>query len=201
MVGMRAYHMLSSSDKSRRNVSEDSYSMLMNSSNPVFVINRKGKFADVNDTFCKKIGIKKHEVLGTPVGDAKFLTEDSRKKVMFRHVSRLIGKETPVYTLDAFTKGGDVLSLEIDTKPFVKHGKDAGEISIVRRMTKTSKSRGRKKTVKKRDDEVTYLMGEIKQKNDGVKQIKNELEPREEDLDIYRKDMDRINKRLRQNET
>ena len=127
--------MIGSSDKIRGNritdLDENTKSFYLNTSNPVFIISRKGKISEVNNAFCQKIGLSKHEILGTHIGDAVFLTKDARKKAMQRHVSRLIGKETPFYTIDAIDRTGDIVTLEIDTKPIVKHGKVAGEINII----------------------------------------------------------------------
>jgi len=119
--------MVDSSDKMRGNrgadLEENIDSFYLNTSNPVFILSRKGEFSEVNNAFCQKIGLSKHEILGTHIGDAVFLTESARKKAMHRHVSRLIGKETPFYTLDAIDRAGDVVTLGIDTKPIVKQGK------------------------------------------------------------------------------
>ena len=160
MVGEKADHMLNSSDKMKENrtggIDGDSYSLYLNTIDPVFIINRKGEFTDVNNAFCQKIGRSEEEILGMRIGEASFLTEEARKKAMYRHVSRLIGRETPVYTLDVITKSGFVLSLEIDTKPYVKHGEVAGEIGIVKNAKKIIRERDRNegaekdKTIKKR---------------------------------------------------
>ena len=67
--------MLNGSDKTKESISEDEYSTFINSSDPVFVVDRRGRIADVNDAFCKQIGLKKHDILGK----AKILT------IIFHH--------------------------------------------------------------------------------------------------------------------
>ncbi|RLF32958.1 MAG: hypothetical protein DRN08_06045, partial [Thermoplasmata archaeon] len=124
---------------------DDEYNTFLNSRKPVFITNKRGEFIDVNEAFCKQIGYAKDELLGLPLEETFFLTEDARKTVMYRNVSRLIGKNTPVYTLDVQTKKGDVLSLEIGTKPFFKNGKIAGEIGVVRKTIKRTGVKERKK--------------------------------------------------------
>ncbi len=115
---------------------ENSASFYLDSPDPVFIIDKQGEFIAANNAFCQAIGRSKEEILGINIGEASFLTESARKKAMYRNVLRLIEKETPVYTLDIIVKNGDVLSLEIDTKPHVKHEKAAGEISIVKKSKK-----------------------------------------------------------------
>jgi PAS domain S-box-containing protein len=102
--------MFDGSEKTNMSGTEDSderfSSLHFNSHDPVFIIDRKGEFIDVNDAFCKKLGLSKKEIIGTRIGEANFLTESGRKEAMYRHVSRLIGKETPIYTLDVMTRDG-----------------------------------------------------------------------------------------------
>ena len=105
--------MFSSSEKNRNKIDsgtdEDLLSVYMNSRNPVFVLNKKGVLSDVNDVFCKEVGIKSENLLGRTLSEVTFLTEESKKETRIRHVSRLLGKETPYYTLDALTKSGDIV--------------------------------------------------------------------------------------------
>ena len=102
----------------------------------MFVVNKYGNFIAVNNAFCEIIGLSKEKILGINIGDASFLTKSSRKKARYRNVSRLIGKEVPVYTLDVIIKNGDVLLLEISTKHHIKDKKIAGEISVVKKTKK-----------------------------------------------------------------
>ena len=115
---------------------ENSSSYNLDSPDPVFIINKQGEFIAANNAFCQTIGRSKVEILGKNIGEAIFLTQSARKKAMYRNLSRLIGKEIPVYTLDFIAKSGDVISLEIDTKPYIKHEKVAGEINIVKQSKK-----------------------------------------------------------------
>ena len=120
-----------------RNDSEDqAFSIYLNSKNPVFVIDRKGNFTNINDAFSEKIGIPKDKILGTNIGDVSFLTKASQKEARLRHVTRLLGKQTPVYSLDVIDKDGDISTMQIDTKPQIKQGKVVGEVGIVRKLSR-----------------------------------------------------------------
>ncbi|MEA2055946.1 MAG: PAS domain S-box protein, partial [Candidatus Thermoplasmatota archaeon] len=111
-------------------------SLYMDSSNPVFIIDKKGRFLDINNAFCEKFGIFKNKILGMPVNEAGFLTENGRKREMHRRVSRLIGKATPIYTLDVIDKDGDEVSLEVESKPHFVNGRNIGDIGIVKNSRK-----------------------------------------------------------------
>ena len=45
-----------------------------------FVTNNNGELIDASDAFCQRLGCKKDEILGSTLGDAGLLTEESHKK-------------------------------------------------------------------------------------------------------------------------
>jgi len=127
-LGMRTDIMVNNSEKLRKRENiENNISFYLNSHNPVFILNRKGEFTEVNDAFCKNIGMRSYEILGKNIGDVNFLTDDSRKQARVRNVSRLLGKESPNYNINIIPKNGDTKTLKIDTKPITKQGRIIGE--------------------------------------------------------------------------
>ena len=115
---------------------DNQISHYLHSQNPVFIINRKGTFTNLNDAFCKKLGVNSDSIIGRNIGDVTFLTEESRKQARVRNVSRLLGKESPHYNIDIITANGDITSLKIDTKPIIKRGRVIGEIGIAQKIRK-----------------------------------------------------------------
>jgi PAS domain S-box-containing protein len=113
-------------------VDSQSSSFYLDSDEPVFIVNKKGELVDVNDVFCKKIGFNKKDIVGTAFQESVFLTQDSRKQMMYRQIAKLIGRQTPFYSLDIKTKKGAVLAFDVETKLFSKDGEIVGEIGIVR---------------------------------------------------------------------
>jgi len=106
----------------------------LDTNRPAFITDNRGKIIYVNDALCKKLGFQEDELVGSVLQESSFLTKDSQKKVMYRQIARLIGKEKPFYNLKFKTNTGDVLSLDIETNAFEKNGKNVGEISIVQKV-------------------------------------------------------------------
>ncbi len=137
-------NMVNSSEKMKDNRTMDSTenlsSFYLNYRDLVFSINKRGEFIWVN------------------IWETSLFTMKTRRKVLFRKVSRLFGKETGVYNLDVVVKNGNVFSLEIDTKPYIKNKIIAGEIGVVKNGKKIIHniknvkvlSESEKNTVKKR---------------------------------------------------
>ena len=74
-----------------------------------FITNMEGEIIDISDAFCQRMGFLKEELLGVTWEDTGLLTEESRKKILFRNVSRLVGKEKPVFTVDVKTHEGGII--------------------------------------------------------------------------------------------
>ena len=161
---------------------KNSPSSYINGPNPVFVINKHGEFIAVNNAFCQIIGRSKEEILGINIGDASFLTTSARKKARYRNAFSLIGKETPVYTLDVIKKNGDVLLLEIDTKPHIKDEKVAGKISIIKKSKKIVQEKIEEKieleTKEELIEDISNLIA-LREKNLDAEQIKSELKDKQ----------------------
>jgi PAS domain S-box-containing protein len=189
-------------------LNEKSYSCYLDSDKPVFITDRKGELISVNDAFCEILGVSRREITGLPFVDTGLLTKDAREQSMQRHVSKLIGKETPFYTMDVITKDGDILSLEIDTKSVIKNGKIAGEINIVQKIT--DQLYDKKKTHETRIEKMVeprYKLGDIdslnslekvKEKTYGFNQNQtdiNDLEDLYSDIDSHEEEIHLLNKK------
>ncbi|MCJ7698173.1 MAG: PAS domain S-box protein, partial [Thermoplasmata archaeon] len=169
-----------------------------------FITNKKGEIIDVSDAFCQKVGFLKEELLGVALEDTGLLTEESRKKILYRNVSRLVGKEKTVFMLDVKTHEGGFISLEIDTKPYIKKGEIVGEIGIVRKIVPLNETRRaeenqpqvkqqRMLSVESRPD----LEKIIKERREVNNRIESELDSIQNDL--QRKELHKINEQLRRN--
>ncbi|RLF35064.1 MAG: hypothetical protein DRM99_05380, partial [Thermoplasmata archaeon] len=179
---------------------EDISSVYLKSNHPVFIVNRKGIITDVNDVFCKKIGVNSEEIIGKNIEDVDFLTEGGRKNARIRYISRLLGKETPVYSLDVVTSKGDVVTLDIDAKPIVKQGRVTGEVGVITKMKKvkgkkevikeSEKTRVKRERREKEDDvDLSAVFEKIKERDEEIKRIKSELDKKHLDVESHKEDL------------
>jgi len=178
-------------------------SININSHNPVFILNKHGDFIAVNNAFCQIIGRQENEIVGINIGDASFLTKSARKKARYRNVSRLMGKEVPVYTLDVIIKNGDILLLEIDTKPHIKDEKIVGEIGIVKKTNKITPTMEKKESIEKEDFEedksnLLTLYELIQDKNEEIKRLHSKLKEASSELDFQKKRIEEKNHQWRE---
>ena len=193
-------------DKVADGTNEDFASMYLKNKNPVFIVNKKGKITEINDSFSKKIGVKKKNILGRDLSELNFLTDESKKKAKYRHISRLIGKEKPFYMLDIIDKKGNIQSAEIDTKPILKNGKVSGEIGFITKMEKidSKETKKRNKKVKKEqmkeNIELLNALEKLKQKDRELENIKSEMKENEKSLKTKDQDLDSLSGRWREKE-
>ena len=202
--------MLNNSEKNKKEngTEEEFLTMYLSGKTPVFVVNKKGEITEANNAFCKKLGVKTNDILGRNLADVNFLTEDAKKQTRYRHVSRLIGKETPFYTLETITKNGELEEHEIDTKPLLKNGQITGEISFIRKTTK--KEPGEKKTLKKhkkvKKEEIRENMDllnareKLKTKDRELDQMKSELDNKHLNLETQKNEFEKISQRWKESE-
>ena len=183
--------MVSSSYKEEDNENDSFY---MDNNIPAFITNRKGEIVDANDVFCQKIKCVKDEILGLTIEDTGLLTEESSKNAMYQHVSRLIGRGENDYSLDIKNKKGDILSLKIDTKPYIKNGRNVGEISIIRKISEVSKPKVKNKFERKaksgnKQSEIqdAELMTSLENNNE-IKYMKSKLEDKYKEMDSHKEE-------------
>jgi len=178
---------------------EKTYSFYLTSRNPAFITNKKGELIDVNESFSKKLGFTKEEIVGVSLQEASFLTEEARKQAMYRHITKLIGKETPFYSLDVQTPKGDILSLDVDTKPYIKNGKLIGEFNFVRKASAFTPAKKKKSQAEKLEEEsksesrdLLKVLDKAKEKNYEIRQMQTELEKKYADLDLQKREFQQI---------
>ncbi|MFO7678356.1 MAG: PAS domain-containing protein, partial [Thermoplasmatota archaeon] len=96
-----------------------------------FIVNKIGKLIDVSGSFCQQLGYDKEYLIGSQLEEIKNLTEDSRRNIRLRNVSKLIGNANPSYTMEIIKPNDTRYIFEIETKPYFENDKLAGEISHI----------------------------------------------------------------------
>jgi len=166
---------------------------------PAFVTDKKGRIINVNDAFLKQLGFQQDEIVGTVLQESSFLTKDAQKQVMRRQIARLIGKETPSYTLDVKTGKGDLLSFDIETKLFSEDGKVAGEIGVVWKITNVSDKKQKKveKQPKSRKIEPFAVTQNTIDNNFEVRKMQDELEKKQQWVRLHEQEIDELQRDLK----
>lgn len=178
---------------------------------PYFIIDKKGKMIDVNDSFCQKVGCTKEKVLGVMLKDFEILTKKSRKKMRWRQILKLFGTVNPNFILQVNTCDRTVLNLNINTKPQIKNGIIIGEIGTIKKSQELNKSeneninrRELRKTISELDNVSLNLdikLQELSQFQSKIEKKCEEVEMMHEDLDTRNKIIEEIQNQLMQRQT
>lgn len=97
---------------------------------PVYALDVRGTFSDVNDIFCDILDLNKTEIIGRSIGEVDFLSEESKNKAQENFNKSLAGEKIQPYLLEFLNKDGERVFLETNTNPLIKDGKVIGVIGV-----------------------------------------------------------------------
>jgi PAS domain S-box-containing protein len=92
---------------------------------PVAIINKKGEILAINDKAEEKTGFKKRELLGKNFLTTAIVTEDSRAILVRNFAKRMKGIHVAPYEVEALTKDGRKLAVEVNAARMEYKGKPA----------------------------------------------------------------------------
>lgn len=170
--------------------------------NPSFLLNRKGEIVAVNNAFCQLVGWTTEDLVGMRFQDSSLLTPESRKKANLRHVSKLIRKEQPTYSVDVQTSSSGVLSLHIEATPQIKQGKIVGEINTIK-TTKRPVHDGTGTSDSPRAIDTSRLntiYDAIQEKNRDMQTIQSALENTTMDIHHYKRKVQELTDKLQESQ-
>ena len=104
----------------------------------VYIISDKGVFASLNPVFEAITGWARTEWLGKPFAPLLHPEDVSLAVEMFQKVLR--GDKAPPYELRILSKSGKYLVGEFTSTPYIKDGKVAGKLGIVRDITERKRA-------------------------------------------------------------
>ena len=101
---------------------------------PILVLDKNGKFIDMNKQVTKLLGYSKTELIGKQFYKANIFDKESVTKTINSFNRRMSGEDVPPYEVKSITKNGRSIPAEINASPLYE-GKDiVGDIVILRDM-------------------------------------------------------------------
>jgi PAS domain S-box-containing protein len=108
---------------------------------PIMILDKNGRFIDVNEKVTKLVGYNKNDFLGKKLDETKIFTKESLDKNLDSFFKRMKGEEVPTYETDIVTKKGEVIPAEINASVLYEEGEIVGELVILRDLRESYRSK------------------------------------------------------------
>ncbi len=92
---------------------------------PVVVVDKKGRFLEISDRVEELTGVRREQLLGTNFMKTKFITAKSKAILIKNFAKRMFGEKVGKYEIEAISKNGEILSLEVNGIKIDYSGKPA----------------------------------------------------------------------------
>lgn len=106
------------------------------SSDPMIVLDKKGKILRVNDSALALIGHKKEFFEGKLFMQIKLLTPQSKVLAVKNFAKRMLGREIEPYEVQMYHEKGYLIDVEINAAPILDGGKIIGDLVSIRDISK-----------------------------------------------------------------
>ena len=152
----------SSRDKLMR--AEHSFKALVNViADPVVIVDKKGNFLEINDKVIELTGFSKDELLGKNFLKSDIVTTKSKTILIKKLTERMLGINVKPYEVEAKTKDGKSVHLEVNAEKIEHEGKEA-DLVLFHDIT------NRKKTEEKQEKYAEKLEKEVKERTRTLKE-------------------------------
>ncbi|MEM5794204.1 MAG: PAS domain-containing protein [Candidatus Aenigmatarchaeota archaeon] len=102
---------------------------------PIVILDRKGRFIEINKKVEELLGYKKEDLIGKKFTEAGVLTKKSILITYKNFLKRMAGFEIKPYDVEVIKKNGEILIGEINAVPIKEKGKIVGDMVIIRDIT------------------------------------------------------------------
>jgi|GEM_PF-1645531 len=92
---------------------------------PVVIVDKKGRFLEVSDKVEDMTGVKREELIGTNFMETRFITAKSKVILIKNLTSRMLGKNLDMYEIEAISRDGKILQLQVNGVKIDYDGKPA----------------------------------------------------------------------------
>ena len=94
-------------------------------SDPVVVVDKKGRFLEVSDRIEELTGVRREQLLETNFMKTKFITAKSKAILIKNFAKRMLGEKLEKYEIEAISKNGEIIPFEINGVKIDYNGKPA----------------------------------------------------------------------------
>ncbi|PVX23895.1 MAG: hypothetical protein CW691_09430 [Candidatus Bathyarchaeum sp.] len=130
---------------------------------PVVIVDKKGNFLEINDTVVDVTGFSKEELLGKNFLKTSIVTTKSKAILIKKLTERMLGIDVKPYEVEANTKDGKIVNLEVNAKKLEYDGKEA-DLVLFHDIT------DRKKMEAEQEKYAEQLEKEVKQRTRTLKE-------------------------------
>jgi len=135
---------------------------------PVVIVDHKGYFLEVNDKIGELTGFSKEELLGKNFMKTDIVTTKSKAILMTNLAKRMMGINVKPYEIEANTKSGETINLEVNAEKIEYEGKGA-DLVLFRDITE------RKMMEEKLAKYAEQLEEEVKERTKTLKENEEKL--------------------------
>jgi len=119
---------------------EEKFKILFdNAADPIFILDNKGKFIQINKKVKEKIGYKEKDLIGKKFTEMNILTKKSKLIALKNFIKRMAGFEIKPYEIEIIKKNGEIIIGEINASTIKEKGKPIGDMVIIRDITEKRK--------------------------------------------------------------
>ena len=148
---------------------ENNFKSLVNViADPVAIVDHKGNFLEINDRIAEATGFSREELLGKNFMKTDIVTKKSKAILAKNLAKRMVGIKIKPYEIEAQTKSGDVINLEVNAKRIEYEGKTA-EVVVFRDITE------RKKMEKQLEKHAEQLEEKVKERTKTLRENEEKL--------------------------
>jgi len=147
---------------------ERKYSLLFeNAVDPIVIIDKEGRFAEVNKKVEEILGYKRKDLIGKKFTEIGILTRKSKMIVYKNFVKRMLGFDIKPYESEIVKKNSEIIIGEINGSVIKENGKVIGDMIIIRDVTERKKMEDK---IKESEERFRELFENAK---DGIVYIDN----------------------------
>jgi PAS domain S-box-containing protein len=122
--------------------SEERYKNLFETAiDPIVIIDKKGRFTNINEQVTKILGYSRKELLGKDFTKTDILTQSSKKTSYYNFLKRMKGENVPPYEVEVLTTNGEIIPAEINASPIYENKEIVGTLVILRDLRERYKSK------------------------------------------------------------